>query len=159
LGEDGDSVVALEAFAILKRFLPSGTRLTSTYRSPEHQLRIILDLAATNNIPVQGPVILNQPQTWAPILAKVRRFNKVNAPRSGSRFPISPHTKCKPVFDMSGPNLEAIVNGCRLAQRNGAMKFAQLLVEPTNHAVHVEVSWINLHELRKLYEIQGFAIV
>ncbi len=156
--ECGDPIVTLEAFAILKRFLPPNTRLTSTYRSPEHQLRIILGFAAENNIPIQGPVILSQPNTWAPILARVRKLGKaVNAPIPGTKFPVSPHTKYKCVFDMSGANLRAIEAGCHSAQRIGAMEFAQIKLETNNHAVHVEVSSISRREIIRLYEAQGFA--
>ena len=157
--DDGDPIVTLEAFAILKPFLPVNTKLTSTYRSPEHQLKTILDLATQAKLAITKPVVLNQPSTWLPILARLRELNyDVNAPLPGTKIPISPHTKSKCVFDLAGPDLQAIKNACSRAEEEKIMGFAQKRVEPKNHAVHLEVSWISHRQLIKLYEIQGYAI-
>jgi hypothetical protein len=47
--------------------------------------------------------------------------------------------------------------GCKKAESMGIMGFQQILIEPNNHAVHVEVKWISSRALRNLYDDWGFA--
>ena len=150
--------ITLLVFTILKKYLPATTQLTSTYRSPSEQLLVIQHLAKRKHIKT-GVMLVDDPNSWVEVLEKLRRAGvKVNAPTSATKIPISPHTKEKVVFDMSGPSLSAIKQGCEDAQKHGVMTFRQILVEPPpNNAVHVEVDHVNRWEWEKLYTELGFA--
>jgi hypothetical protein len=158
LSDDSPVDITLLHFTILKPYLPAGTKLTSTYRSPIRQLGVIQDLARRKNIRT-GVMLVDDPNTWVPVLEKLRNAGvKVNAPTAGTKIPISPHTKEKIVFDMSGPDLGAIERGCYAAQKLGIMTFRQILREGgSTNAVHVEISSVNRWEWEKLYAEMGFA--
>ena len=158
MSADAPIDITLLVFTILRRYLPADTKLTSTYRSPIEQLGVIQDLARKRKVRT-GVMLVNDPNTWVPVLEKLRSAGvKVNAPTSGTKIPISPHTKEKIVFDMSGPDLAAIERGCQAAQKMGIMTFRQILKEGgSNNAVHVEVSNVSRWEWEKLYAEMGFA--
>ena len=158
MSTDAPVDITLLVFTILKPHLPANTKLTSTYRSPADQLEVIRDLARKKHLQT-GPMLLDDPNTWIAVLEKLRSAGvKVNAPTAATKVPVSPHTKEKIVFDLSGPDLTAIEKGCHAAQQQGVMTFRQILREPfPNQAVHVEVSHVSRWEWEKLYAEMGFA--
>jgi hypothetical protein len=149
--------ITLMTFMILQKWLPPGTRLTSTLRSPQDQLRIIQGLADKEKIMIRSPMLLDDSNTWLPVLKELRkRGYKVNAPAEGTRIPISPHTRANVVFDMSGPDLGKIVDACHAAERAGVVGFTQILPESKNNAVHVATRWIQKRAIEELHAELGF---
>ena len=76
-----------EVFLILKRYLPHGTYMSSAYRSPQDQLRVIQDLVHKYNsdprnrarqISLPHHLAVDLPQTWLPALVKLRKQFAVN---------------------------------------------------------------------------------
>jgi hypothetical protein len=85
-----------EVFLILKRYLPRGTYMSSAYRSPSDQLRVIQDLLNKYNADPKnksGPISLphnlsvDVPQSWLPSLIKLSRLLKNGLRRSSVFFP------------------------------------------------------------------------
>jgi hypothetical protein len=61
------------------------------------------------------------------------------------------------VFDMSGPDLQAIADTCQEAGAMGLMGFHQILIEKNNNCVHVDVDWVSSRSMEAVYADQGFA--
>ncbi len=139
--------------------------MTSSYRSPDKQLSIIKYYAERHNasLPAKkklstSDLRLDRPKTWVPVLKAIRKAGyAVNAPVAGQGIPVSPHTKQRVVFDLSGPNLQAIARACRQAEAYHLMGFNQVLVEAKNHCVHVDVDWVSTRAMEAVYADQGFA--
>jgi hypothetical protein len=158
-----------EVFLILKRYLPQGTYMSSAYRSPQDQLRVIQDLvrkynAETPNAPISLPLHLSvgMPHTWLPALIKLRKRYAVNAPIAVHNFGASPHSASRVVFDMAHPEktskkLNEINEACIIAEKRQLLGFNQIKVEPHQNAVHVDVRWVSSHALRDLWAMQGYA--
>src|SRR5260370_1143826 len=99
-----------EIFLILKRYLPRGTYMSSAYRSPQEQLRVIQDLVHKYNADPKNkanPILLphqlsvDMPQTWLPALLKLRKQVAVNAPvpvHGKVNIGASPHSALRVVF-------------------------------------------------------------
>jgi hypothetical protein len=141
-------------FTVLLPYLPSGTQMSSGYRSPREQLGVIYELARRFNaarpsdaipLPHRSQMRVDNPDSWLPTLMGLRaRGYIVNAPTA------TPHAMDRAVFDMSGADLAAIEAGCRQAERDGLIKFRQILREPVNNAVHVDVLSIDPRALQRL---------
>ena len=161
--------------------MPVGTYLSSAYRSPAYQLRVIQDLARKYNadprnkgheIPIPQMMDVNNPGTWLPTLRLLRKHSVVvNAPsevRSGHRVEIrsSPHSALRVVFDLanhhkSRQQLDEIEAACRMAEKCEIVGFNQVKVEPDpkQMAVHVDVKWVSRRALDELWTQMGFATV
>ncbi len=132
------------AFGVLQKYLPPGTQITSGYRSPQDQLNLIRRYAQRYNsarpddpIPLPAKMEVNDQASWEPVLRALRaRGFVMNAPTA------TPHTTVDAVFDLAGAELQQIMAGCRAAERAGRVQFRQLLLEPQNNAVHVDVPWV-----------------
>lgn len=141
-------------FAILLPYLPAGTQMSSGYRSPHDQLDVIYELARRYNVarpsdaivlPHRDQMRVDDPDSWLPTLMGLRaRGYMVNAPTS------TPHATDRAVFDLAGADLAAIEAGCRQAEREGVVRFRQILREPINHAVHVDVLSVDPRALQRL---------
>lgn len=123
--------------------------LTSGYRSPEDQLRIIRDQAIKRGINRQYPSIetatVDNVESWLGAWDELlnRHGYVVNPPRdassriTGKRYQPSPHTRGV-AFDLSGADLDRIAGVVREYCRQGG-PISQILIERTNNAVHVGV--------------------
>lgn len=123
--------------------------LTSGYRSPEDQLRIIRDQAIKRGINRQYPSIetatVDNVESWLGAWDELlnRHGYIVNPPRdassriTGKRYQPSPHTRGV-AFDLSGSDLDRIAAVVRDYCRQGG-PISQILIERTNNAVHVGV--------------------
>lgn len=141
-------------FAILLPYLPAGTQMSSGYRSPHDQLDVIYELARRYNharpsdaiaLPRRDQMRLDDPDSWLPTLMGLRaRGYIVNAPTG------TPHATDRAVFDLAGADLAAIEAGCRQAEKEGVVRFRQILREPVNRAVHVDVLSIDPRALQRL---------
>lgn len=123
--------------------------LTSGYRTPEDQLRIIRDQAIKRGINRQYPSIgtatVDKVESWLGAWDELlnRHGYVVNPPRdacsriTGKCYQPSPHTRGV-AFDLSGADLDRIAGVVREYCRQGG-PISQILVERTNNAVHVGV--------------------
>ena len=123
--------------------------LTSGYRTPEDQLRIIRDQSIRRGISRKYPSIktatVDNVASWLDAWDELLNREKyiVNPPKdacsriTGKCYQPSPHTRGV-AFDLSGANLDSIAGVVRdYCRRGGAI--SQILVERTNNAVHVGV--------------------
>jgi len=173
-------VLTGEVFLVLKRYLPTGTYISSAYRSPAHQLSVIRDMANAHNsnpknkaskISVPAAMSVDDARTWLPVLRALRaQHYAVNAPtevRHGGKveFKSSPHSAYRVVFDLAHrektlDKLREIKEGCATAERRRVVKFNQVKVEPkaAQMAVHVDVMWVSSRALDQLWTEMGFAV-
>lgn len=166
-----------EVFLILKRYLPAGTYMSSAYRSPQHQLRVIQDLVRKYNddpknksdkISLPHNLSVDLPQTWLPALLKLRKRFAVNAPipvHGKVNIGGSPHSAYRVVFDLANrektvQKLHEIKEACVAAEKRGFAGFNQIKIEPDpkQMAVHLDVKWVSSRALQELWTIQGYAI-
>jgi hypothetical protein len=124
---------AYAAFIVIHPYLPADTELTSSYRSPEDQLRVIREMALKNGIPVPPIMKVDDPSTWEGVVAALRSKKiQIAYPEK------TPHGSDKLiVIDLSGADLDRIAAGCRTAQSKGLIVITNILVEKNNNAVHV----------------------
>lgn len=135
------------SYTMLQKYLPPGTRFTSGYRSPQKQLDLIVRNARARGINVPASVSVEDESSWRPALMALRGTGFIVAAPT-----TTPHGTEEAVFDLSGPNIEAIRAGLLKAQEAGMIKYTRIIFEPRNNAVHVEVESINpklLNELRR----------
>jgi hypothetical protein len=117
--------------------------MSSAYRSPQDQLRVIQDLVHKYNadpknsdkISLPHNLSVNKPQTWLPALVKLRKRFAVNAPIPVRGISASPHSAFRVVFDLANPErtskkLNEIKEACISAERRGLVGFNQIKVEP-----------------------------
>ncbi|HEX7315422.1 MAG TPA: FHA domain-containing protein [Pyrinomonadaceae bacterium] len=135
------------SYTMLQKYLPPGTRFTSGYRSPQKQLDLIVRNARARGISVPASVTLEDESSWRPTLMALRSTGFIVAAPT-----TTPHGTEEAVFDLSGPNLNAIQSGLLKAQDAGMIKYKRIIFETNNNAVHVEVESISpklLNELKK----------
>jgi hypothetical protein len=167
-----------EIFLILKRYLPAGTYMSSAYRSPQDQLRVIQDLVRkynadpknkTRQISLPPRLSVEVPQTWLPALVKLRKQFAVNAPvpvHGNINIGASPHSAFRVVFDVANrektaEKLHAIKDACLIAEKTGIVGFNQIKIEPNpkQMAVHLDIKWVSSRALDELWTTMGFAVV
>ena len=165
-----------EIFLILKRYLPRGTYMSSAYRSPQEQLRVIQDLVHIYNTDPKNkgnPILLphqlsvDKPQTWLPALLRLRKQVAVNAPvpvHGQVNIGASPHSALRAVFDVTNQEktpqkLNEIKEACIIAEKRGLLGFNQIKVEPDpkQMAVHLDVKWVSSRALDELWTTMGYA--
>src|SRR5690348_17063090 len=129
-----------EVFLILKRYLPRNTYMSSAYRSPSDQLRVIRDLVKKYNAdpknkasPISLPhnLTVDVPQSWLPALIKLRKQFAVNAPiamHSRINIGASPHSAMRIVFDVANQEktpqkLNEMKEACIIAEKQGLLGF------------------------------------
>lgn len=166
-----------EVFLILKRYLPVGTYMSSAYRSPQDQLRVIQDLVRKYNddpknkldkISLPHNLSVDVAQSWLPALLKLRKQFAVNAPipvHGKVNLGASPHSAFRVVFDLANrektaQKLHEIMEACVIAESRGFVGFNQIKVEPDPRqmAVHLDVKWVSSRALQVLWESQGYAV-
>jgi FHA domain len=141
--QEGGSVVEKEnlpvyvAFALLVECcLPNDTRLTSGFRTANDQLAIIRHYAKAQGIQVPANMRVDKPETWRPVLAKLRERGYIIA--DPGRTPHSSDDLI--VFDLAGADQNSIEAAVRRAEREkGLVKIERIIREP-RQAVHVELS-------------------
>jgi hypothetical protein len=166
-----------EVFLILKRYLPRGTYMSSAYRSPNDQLRVIQDLVNKYNAdpknkssPISLPhnLSVDVPQSWLPSLIKLRRQFAVNAPiavHGRINIGASPHSAMRVVFDVANQEktpqkLNEMIEACIIAEKRGLLGFNQIKAEPNpkQMALHLDVKWVSGRALSDLWATMGYAI-
>jgi hypothetical protein len=131
------NIPAYAAYFIMKPYLPAETKLTSGYRDPENQLRVIRETALKNGIPVPPIMKVDDPSTWEGVLDELHS-RKIAIARPDR----APHGSDKLiVIDLSGADLDRIAAGCYTAQSKGLIVLTKIIVEENNNAVHVELSF------------------
>jgi hypothetical protein len=168
-----------EIFLVLKRYLPRSTCMSSAYRSPQDQLRVIQDLVRqqnadprnkTHQISLPHHFSVDMPQTWLPALLELRRRHvAVNAPvtvHGNITIGASPHSALRVVFDLTNQEktpqkLHEIKEACLIAEKLGLLGFNQIKIEPNpkQMAVHVDVKWVSRKALSELWATLGYAVV
>jgi hypothetical protein len=133
------------SYTMLQKYLPPGTRFTSGYRSPQQQLDLIVRNARARGISVPANVSLEDESSWRPALMALRGTGFIVAAPT-----TTPHSTEEAVFDLSGPNLNAIQSGLLKAQEAGMIKYRRIIFEARNNAVHVEVENISPKLLKEL---------
>ena len=165
-----------EIFLILKRYLPPTTYMSSAYRSPQDQLRVIQDLVRKYNadprnkehqISLPHHLSVDLPHTWLPALVKLRKHFAVMAPVPVSgkiTIGASPHSAFRVVFDLANQEktsqkLHEIKEACIIAEKHGLVGFNQIKIEPDpkQMAVHLDVSWVSSRALNELWTTLGYA--
>ena len=133
------------SYTMLQEYLPTGTRMTSGYRSPEKQLGLILRMARAQGIPAPAQGSVEDEASWRPALMGLRSKGYIVAAPT-----TTPHATDEAVFDLSGADLNAIQQGLRRAESAGMVKFRRIIFEAQNNAVHVEVESISPKALNAL---------
>ncbi len=133
------------SYTMLQKYLPPGTRFTSGYRSPQKQLDLIVRNARARGISVPANVTLEDESSWRPTFMALRATGFIVAAPT-----TTPHGTDESVFDLSGPNLNAIQAGLLKAQDAGMIKYRRIIFETSNNAVHVEVESISPKLLNEL---------
>ena len=122
----------------LKLYLPPGTRLTSCRRPAKDQLAFIQKTAEKHGYKFETAPALGNASSWQGALNFIRaRGYKVAAPGS------SMHQRGL-AYDLSGPDLNAILDAVKKAVAQKRIRLvpgskSNLLIEKTNHCVHVEI--------------------
>jgi len=122
----------------LKSYLPLGTSLSSCYRPAQAQLAFIVRKAKKEGYTFARPAQLGDESSWSGALALLRKKGyKVAAPGKSN------HQKGL-AYDLSGPNLQAILTGVEKALAAGRITLLQdsrssLIIEHKNRCVHVEI--------------------
>jgi peptidoglycan hydrolase-like protein with peptidoglycan-binding domain len=123
--------------------------LTSGFRTPEDQLRIIREQAIRRGLHEKYPQIqtatVDNVESWLDAWDELlhRAGYIVNPPRdvrsriTGKFYRPSPHTRGE-AFDLSGAELSRIADVVRNYCRRGG-SISQILIEPKNNAVHIGV--------------------
>ncbi|HEV2762483.1 MAG TPA: hypothetical protein VGV38_05760, partial [Pyrinomonadaceae bacterium] len=136
-------------YRMLLPYLPTGTRMTSGYRSPEKQLDLIARFARAKGINVPERMTVDDEGSWRPVFNAVRaRGIIIAAPTT------TPHGTEEAVFDLSGAGLDAIRAGLKKAEDAGMVQYKRIILEPRNNAVHVEVDFISPKAL-KVFSSRG----
>src|SRR5262245_5133347 len=133
-----DNLPVYVAFTLLVECcLPNGTLLTSGFRTANDQLAVIRHYAQVEGIPVPANMRLDRPDTWRPVLAKLRDRGYIIADPDKT-----PHSSDDLiVFDLVGPDQNAIETAVRRAERDkGLVKIERIIREGPRQAVHVELS-------------------
>jgi hypothetical protein len=122
----------------LKLYLPFGTKLTSCRRAPSEQLAFIKTTAEKHGYRFNTPPTIGDSTSWQPALDFIRsKGYKVASPGA------SMHQRGL-AYDLSGPNLNAIVSAVQKAVSQGRIRLvagsrSKLLIEKKNNCVHVEI--------------------
>jgi len=148
-----DNVPVYVAFTLLVECcLPNGTRLTSGFRAANDQLAVIRHYAQVEGISVPSNMRVEKPETWRPILAELRKRNYIIADPDKT-----PHSSDDLiVFDLAGPDQNAIEAAVRRARDKGLVKIERIIREGPRQAVHVELS-LTQRGLQELSLRQGAA--
>jgi FHA domain len=116
--------------------LPNGTRLTSGFRTANDQLAIIRHYAQVDGVQVPANMRVDKPETWRPVLAKLRERGYIIADPDKT-----PHSSDDLiVFDLAGPDQNAIEAAVRRARDKGLVDIERIIREGPRQAVHVELS-------------------
>jgi hypothetical protein len=128
----------LMIWQILKLYLPLGTKLTSVRRPVDEQLAFIVKTAQKNGYAFAKKPTFADSASWQPALEFLRSKNyKIAAPgKSMHQLGLA--------YDLSGPNLPAIFTAVQKAVAQKRIHLVEgsrsnLLIETTNHCVHVEI--------------------
>ncbi len=132
-----DNVPVYVAFTLLVECcLPNGTRLTSGFRTANDQLAIIRHYAQAEGIQVPANMRVDKPETWRPVVAKLRERGYVIADPDKT-----PHSSDDLiVFDLAGADQSAIEAAVRRARDKGLVKIERIIKEGPKQAAHVELS-------------------
>jgi len=134
--EQAEDVPRVIAYRILLQFLPAGTRMTSGFRDKGKQLSLIRDFARRAGINPPDRMVLDERGTWEPTWLALRGRGYIIA----DPFHTPHGDPDRIVFDLGGPDLQAIKQGCLVAQSKGMVTFLRdPLVENVNRCVHLEV--------------------
>lgn len=132
------------SFIMLQEYLPTGTRMTSGYRSPERQLDLIIRMARARGIPTSpNKPSIDDESTWRPAFRALQAQGIIIASPT-----TTPHATDETVFDLSGADLGQIKAGLLRAEKAGMVVFTKIIPESRNNAVHVEVKSISPKALR-----------
>ena len=130
-------VVNLMVWNQLKQYLPPGTLLTSVHRTAIAQLNFIVSHAKRLGYSFPRPPSVPDQGSWQGALEFLRQKGYKVAPpgRSTHQQGIA--------YDLQGPDLPRIEAGVRKAVAERRITLANsrsaILIERTNHCVHVEV--------------------
>jgi hypothetical protein len=133
------------SFTMLQEYLPTGTRMTSGYRSPQKQLDLILRMARAKGIPTPDHASIEDESSWRPALSGLRAKGFIIASPTNT-----PHATEEDVFDLAGADIDAIQDGLHKAEKAGLVKFHRILFERQNNAVHVEIESLSPKVLNSL---------
>lgn len=122
----------------LKSFLPRGTRLSSCYRPAQAQLAFIVKKAKKEGYAFTRAPQVSDERSWSGALALLRKKGYKVAPPGRSNH------QSGLAYDLSGPDLSAILAGVERALAEGKITLLQgsksnLIVEKKNNCVHVEI--------------------
>jgi hypothetical protein len=122
----------------LKLYLPPGTRLTSVYRSDEHQLAIIIRRAKAHGYQFTKTPVLSDPSTWMDAW-RLAKTNKDPIAKPGTSL----HRLAK-AYDMTGQDLAKIETAVKKAAADGRIVLAPPRPNWPNprlegHCVHAEI--------------------
>jgi FHA domain-containing protein len=132
-----DNVPVYVAFTLLVECcLPNSTRLTSGFRAASDQLSVIRHYAQVEGISIPANMRVEKPETWRPVLVELRKRGYIIADPDKT-----PHSSDDLiVFDLAGPNQNAIEAAVRRAKDKGLVKIERIIREGPRQAVHVELS-------------------
>src|SRR5262245_34363957 len=112
--EKDDAIVYVAFTLLVEGCLPNGTRLTSGFRTANDQLAVIRHYAQAEGIPVPANMRVDKPETWRPVLAKLRERGYIIADPDKT-----PHSSDDLiVFDLAGPDQKSIEAAVRRAERD-----------------------------------------
>jgi hypothetical protein len=134
--EKDDAIVYVAFTLLVECCLPNGTRLTSGFRTASDQLAVIRHYAQAEGIPVPANMRVEKPETWRPVLAKLRERGYIIADPDKT-----PHSSDDLiVFDLAGPDQKSIEAAVRRAETERKLvKIERIIREGPKQAVHVEL--------------------
>lgn len=101
---------------VLKPYMPVGTCLTNVYRSPQHQLDIIVERATALGYVFKEPPVVNHPRTW------LEAWKLVNTHGDPVARPGQSMHERGLAYDLAGANLKDIMEGIMKAAADGRIK-------------------------------------
>ena len=127
----------------IKLYLPMGTKLSSVYRPAQAQLDFIVKKAQAEGYKFARPAVLNNRSSWSEALDFVRsKGYKVAEPGK------SLHQQGL-AYDFTGPYIQKIKAAILKAVGDGKIRLLNksnnLIIEPINNCVHVEIeqAWLD----------------
>jgi hypothetical protein len=134
--EKDDAIVYVAFTLLVECCLPNGTRLTSGFRTANDQLAVIRHYARVEGMPVPANMRVDKPETWRPVLTKLRERGYIIADPDKT-----PHSSDDLiVFDLAGADQKAIEVAVRRAEDKELVKIERIIREGPRQAVHVELS-------------------
>lgn len=128
---------------VLTAYVPVGTCLTSVYRSPQHQLDIIVARATALGYVFKEPPVVNHPRTW------LEAWKLVNTRSDPVARPGQSMHERGLAYDLAGANLKDIMEGIMKAAAEGRINLLPARNGWTNprlegSCVHVEIEGATL---------------